>query len=112
MSRKQSMRRICRCNHKRKNGNLLLDRGGYMPTTKKKTEDFRVRGEDLIAKVKEIVNEGNVRKITITDKDGKVLVTFPLTFGVVGVIIAPVLAAIGAIAALVTECTISVEREE
>lgn len=83
-----------------------------MPTTKKKTEDFKVRGEDLIAKVKEIVNEGNVRKITITDKDGKVLVTFPLTFGVVGVIIAPVLAAIGAIAALVTECTISVEREE
>lgn len=81
-----------------------------MDSSQQKTEDFKVKGEDLIAKVKEIVNEGNVRRITIKDKDGKVLVTFPLTIGVVGAVIAPVLAAIGAIAALVTECTISVER--
>lgn len=77
----------------------------------KKEETFKVSGEDLLAKVKELIKEGNVRKISIKDKDGKVIAEFPLTFGVVGALIAPVLAAIGAIAALVTECTISVERK-
>ncbi len=76
----------------------------------KKTEDFKVNGENLLKKVKEIIAEGNARKITIKDKDDKVLMTFPLTFGVVGAVVAPVLAAIGAVAALVGECTISVER--
>ena len=79
--------------------------------TEPKQETFTVKGEDLIKKVKELVHEGNVRRITIKDKSGKSLVTFPLTIGVVGAIIAPVLAAVGAIAALVTECTIAVERE-
>lgn len=73
--------------------------------------EFKVKGEDLLRKFKEIVKEGNVRKITITDKNGKVLVVFPLSIGVVGAVIAPMLAAIGAIAALVTECTISVEKD-
>lgn len=73
-------------------------------------EEFKVNGELLLAKVKEIINEGNVRRITIKDKDGKELMSFPLTFGVVGAFLAPVLAAVGAVAALVTECTISVER--
>ncbi|MCL5438631.1 MAG: DUF4342 domain-containing protein [Patescibacteria group bacterium] len=59
-----------------------------------------------------MIKEGNIRKITIKDKKGKTIVEFPLTIGVVGTVIAPVLAAIGAIAALVTECTISVEREK
>lgn len=79
---------------------------------KKKEETFKVTGENLLKKVKEIIKEGNVRKITIKDKQGKTLVVFPLTIGVVGAVIAPVLAAIGALAALITECTISVEREE
>lgn len=80
--------------------------------TKKKTETFKVNGEDLLKKFKELVHEGNVRKITIKDKKGKDLIVFPLTIGVVGTIIAPVFAAVGAIAALVAECTITVEREE
>lgn len=74
-------------------------------------EEFKVNGEDLLRRVKEIVAEGNIRSITIKDKDGKILVQLPLTLGVVGALLLPVLAAVGAIAALVTECTISVERE-
>ena len=66
----------------------------------------------LLEKVKELIHEGNIRRITITDRSGKELMTFPLTFGVVGVLIAPVLAAIGALAALIGECTLTVEREE
>jgi len=84
-----------------------------MVTKKKnqKTESFKVKGEELLKKVKEIIKEGNVRKITIKDKDEKTLVVLPLTIGVIGAVIAPVLAAVGAIAALVAECTVSVERE-
>jgi hypothetical protein len=81
-----------------------------MPTKTQKTEQFNVRGERLIEKVKELITEGNVRQITIKSKEGKTLVIIPLTVGVVGALIAPVLAAVGAIAALVSECTISVER--
>ena len=80
-----------------------------MPNTFKET--FTVRGEQLLKKIKELIEEGNVRKITIHDKAGKEMMSFPLTFGVVGAVFAPVLAAVGAVAALVTECTISVERE-
>lgn len=76
-----------------------------------KTEEFKVSGEDLLKKVKEIIAEGNVRRIIIKNKDGKSLVELPLTIGVVGLALAPLLAAVGAIAALVTECTIVVERE-
>jgi hypothetical protein len=74
-------------------------------------EEFKVNGEDLIKKVKEIIREGNVRRITIVDKKGKTLIVLPLTLGVVGALLAPALAAVGAIAALVTECTIKVERK-
>lgn len=77
-----------------------------------KEESFKVSGDQLLGKVKEIIHEGNVRRIIIKDKSGKTLIEFPLTIGVVGAVIAPVLAAVGAIAALVTECTITVEREE
>lgn len=82
--------------------------------TEKKTthEEFKVNGEELLGKVKEVVKEGNVRRIIIKDKDGKTLIELPLTVGVVGIVLAPVLAAVGAIAALVTECTILVERDE
>lgn len=75
-------------------------------------ESFSLHGENLLKKVKELIAEGNVRKITITDKSGKELMTFPLTIGVVGVLLAPVLAAVGALAALVGECAITVERED
>jgi hypothetical protein len=75
-------------------------------------EEINVHGEDLLKKVKEIIKEGNVRRLTVREKDGKDLVVLPLTIGVVGIALAPVLAAVGAIAALITECTIIVEREE
>jgi len=78
----------------------------------KHTEEFKVNGEDLLKKVKEILAEGNARKITVKTKEGKSIIELPLTIGVVGAALAPLLAAIGAIAALVTECTIVVEREE
>lgn len=74
-------------------------------------ETFHIKGERFLEKIKEIIKEGNVRRIIIKDKEGKSLAEFPLTIGVVGAIIVPVLAAIGAIAALVTDCTITVERE-
>lgn len=75
-------------------------------------ESFNIHGEQLLKKVKELIEEGNVRKITIKDKTGKELMNFPLTIGVVGAIFAPILAAVGALAALVGECTITVEREQ
>jgi len=86
-----------------------------MPASKKKSsskkrETFEIRGEELVKKVKELIREGNVRRITILDKKGKEIIVVPLTVGVVGALLAPPLAAIGAIAALVTECTIRVER--
>lgn len=80
-----------------------------MATTR---ETFNINGEELINKVKELVREGNIRKITIHDKAGKELMSFPMTVGVVGALLAPVLAAVGAVAALIGECTISVERED
>ena len=76
-----------------------------------KTENFKVAGGQVVDKVKELIKEGNIRKITIKDKNGKSIVEFPLTIGVVGAVFAPVLAGIGAIAALIGECTISVERD-
>ncbi|RPD41035.1 DUF4342 domain-containing protein [Chitinophaga barathri] len=74
-------------------------------------ETFTLHGENLVKKVKELIEEGNVRKITITDKDGKEIMNFPLTIGVVGVVLAPMLAAVGALAALIGECSITVERD-
>ena len=76
----------------------------------KKEDTFKVKGEELIKKIKELIREGNVRKISIKNKEGKTIMVLPLTLGVFGAAIAPVLAAVGAIAALVTECTITVER--
>lgn len=81
-------------------------------TDKKTTqEEFKVNGDELIAKVKQLIHEGNVRRMIIKGKDGKTLIEIPVTLGVVGIVIAPVLAAVGAIAALVTECSIIVERD-
>lgn len=74
-------------------------------------ETFSVKGEQILQKIRELIEEGNVRKISIHDKTGREIMSFPLTIGVVGVVLAPVLAAIGAMAALIGECDISVERE-
>src|SRR5690554_1742684 len=74
------------------------------------TEEFRVSGEAVVGKVKELVREGNVRRITIKNDKGKVLIEIPLTIGVVGAVLLPVWAAISAIAALVANLTISVEK--
>ena len=83
-----------------------------MSEQKFKTEEFRVEGEKLIAKIKELFHEGNIRRVIIKDKEGKTVMEIPVTLGVVGALIAPQLAAIGAIAALVTEATVVVEKAE
>jgi hypothetical protein len=75
-------------------------------------ESFTVNGEELLKKIKALIDEGNVRKISIHDKTGKEIMSFPLTVGVVGAVLLPVFAAVGAVAALIGECTISVEREK
>jgi len=77
-----------------------------------KTEEFSVSGEELLAKIKQLIKEGNVRRIIVKNKDGKVIFEIPLTFGVVGALIAPQLAALGAVAALLTEATLVVEKSE
>jgi len=76
----------------------------------KKTEEYKINGEDLIAKVKDIIKQGNAKKITIRGKDDNEILSFPVTVGVAGIILAPVFAAVGAIAALATECTIVIEK--
>ena len=77
-----------------------------------RTEEYQVSGEGLLAKCKELVHESNIRRIIIKNEEGQTVIEIPLTLGVVGAVLAPTLAAIGAIAALVTNCTIVVERTE
>jgi len=74
------------------------------------TEEFQVSGEELISKIKELVYEGNIRRVIIQNEKGRTLIDIPLSLGVVGVLLAPQLAAVGAIAALITKGTIIVER--
>jgi len=81
-----------------------------MSDEKVRSEEFRVNGEELLGKIKNLIKEGNIRKVIIKDKEGKTVFEIPLTFGVVGALIAPQLAAIGAIAALLTEATVVVEK--
>lgn len=83
-----------------------------MESKRVETETIEVSGDDLISQVKDIVREGNVRRLIIKNEDGHQIVELPLTVGVVGALLAPSLAAVGAIAALVTKCTIEVERED
>jgi hypothetical protein len=81
-------------------------------TEKSWTEEFRVSGGEVLNKVKEVIHEGNVRRIILKDEQGKTFLEIPLTVGIVGALVAPVLAAIGAIAALVSKLTIIVEKVE
>jgi uncharacterized membrane protein YvbJ len=75
-------------------------------------ESFSVSSEDLVQKVKELFHEGNVRRITIKSEEGKTLLDIPVTVGVIGIVLVPWLAAIGAIAALAANCTIVVQRQQ
>lgn len=75
-------------------------------------EELSVSADNLVKRVKELLHEGNVRRISIKDEEGKILLEMPVTVGVVGVILAPWLAALGAIGALATRCTLTVERKE
>lgn len=73
-------------------------------------QDIKVAAGDALKTVKDAIREGNVRRITVKDRDGKVVATFPLAVGVVGTLVAPVLAAIGALTAILSDCTLSIEK--
>ncbi len=75
-------------------------------------EEFRVDGEEILEKIKELVHEGNIRRIIIKNQSGKTLIDIPLTAGVIGALVAPQLAALGAVAALVSKATVVVEVVE
>ena len=76
-----------------------------------RTEEHKVSGEGLVARVKEIIREGNVRRIIIKNEDGRSIMEIPLTLGVVGAVMMPVFVALGAIAALAAHYTVVVEKE-
>ncbi len=83
-----------------------------MSKEKVRYEEFKVTGDAVVAKIKEIIHEGNVRRITIKNDKGVILMEIPLTIGVVGAILLPVWAAIGAVAAMAANLTIVVEKVE
>lgn len=78
----------------------------------KNRSEFKVTGEELLAKIKELIHEGNVRKIIIKNEKGETYLEIPIAFGLIGAILAPVFAAIAALAALAANFTIEVERKE
>lgn len=75
-------------------------------------EEFKLNGEELLAKIKQLLHEGNIRRIIIKNEGGETLMEIPLSIGAIGAVLLPTLAAVGAIAALVAKCTIVVERRE
>ena len=79
---------------------------------KKREEEFSLNGSELIDKIKELIHEGNIRRIVLKTEEGKTLIEIPLTLGLVGAALVPVLAAVGAIAALVAKLKVVVEKEE
>ncbi len=83
-----------------------------MVEKKSRKEEFKVSGDKLVSKIREVLHQGNIRHISIQNEEGKTLIEFPLTLGVVGTLLVPVWAAVGAIAALVGNCTILVEKLE
>jgi hypothetical protein len=74
-------------------------------------ESFKVSGDELLSKIKEIIKEGNARRVIIKNEKEETIMEFPLTIGAIGVVLAPLFAAVGAIAALATDCTIVVEKK-
>ena len=81
-----------------------------MPEKQGRTEEFTFNGEELLARIKDLIRQGNIRRIIIKNKEGHILMEIPLTIGVVSAVLAPTLAAIGAIAALLSEATVVVEK--
>ena len=77
-----------------------------------KIEEVKVKGEDLLKKVKELIHEGNIRRIIIKNENGETYIEIPLTLGVVGMVVAPILAAVGAIAALASNFTIEIVKKD
>jgi len=95
-------------------GTASTEKGLAMDTERSRTrrEEHRVQGEKIVSKIKELIHEGNVRHLVIKNEDGRTLIEFPVSVGVAGALLIPVWAAVGALAALVTNCSIEVEREE
>jgi len=88
---------------------MTIDEGNGQKT---RTEEFKVNGAEIIQKLREILHQGNVRRIILKSEEGKTFMEIPLTIGLVGALIAPVWAALGAIAALVSKLTVVVEKTE
>jgi hypothetical protein len=78
----------------------------------RRTQEFTISGDEVVAKVKELIEEGNIRRLIIKNDEGRTMLEVPLTLGLIGAALLPVLAAIGAAAAIATRCTIVVERDE
>jgi hypothetical protein len=73
-------------------------------------ESFKVSGDEILSKVREIIKEGNARRIIIKNEKDEIIMEFPLTVGAIGVVVAPIFAAVGTLTALATHCTIVVEK--
>lgn len=94
-------------------GRRKRDEGGSAGADRDaRTEEHRVPGDQVLRKVKELIREGNVRRISIRNEEGRTLLEIPMSLGVVGAVLAPTFAAVGAVAALVTNCSIVVERAD
>jgi hypothetical protein len=78
--------------------------------SKKQQEEIKVEGKNLVKKLKSLIKEGNVKRLTVKDKRGNTILSLPVTVSIVGALIIPPLVVVGAVAALLTECTITVER--
>lgn len=83
-----------------------------MPKGKNSRQEYKVSGDKVVAKIKELIKAGNVRRIIIMNEKNKEILEIPLTIALVGAVLAPILAAVGAMAALMTNCTIIVERKD
>ena len=80
-------------------------------TQRTATQEFTLSGDEVVHKVKELLHEGNIRRIIIKNEEGRTMLEVPLTIGLIGAALLPVLAAIGALAAIATRCTLVVERD-
>jgi hypothetical protein len=78
----------------------------------KTKEEFKLTGSEVVEKIKDLIHQGNIRRIILKDDSGKAILEIPLTLGVVGAALMPVLAAVGAVAALVAKLTIVVEKDD
>ena len=88
-----------------------IERDATMSDGDMRTEEHRVRGERLVARVKELIHQGNVRRVIVKNDDGQTILEIPLTLGVVGAVLLPSLVALGAIAALAADYTVVVQKE-